>query len=63
MREYSKQHDVPNMLLGDISPEVKFNSVVFLQLHRLLERKEDGKPGEHARRVGGRKNGDHYFLV
>ena len=53
----------PNMLLGDIPPEVKPHSVILLKLNWFFQRKQNWEPGEHAWRAGGRKDGDHYFFV
>ena len=36
------------MLGADVPPEVENDLVVRLELDRLAQREEDGKPGEHA---------------
>ena len=51
------------MLRADISPEVKHDLVIRLQLDGLPQREEDGEPGEHAGGVGGREDADHDLLV
>ena len=39
---------VPHMGLGHVPPEVQLELVRLLELDGLLEREEDGEPGEHA---------------
>ena len=54
---------IPHMGLGHVAPEVKLQLVSLLELNWLLEREEDGEPGEHAGGVGGGQDGDHDLLV
>ena len=51
------------MLGADVPPEVKNDLVVRLELDRLAQREEDGKPGEHSGGVGGRQDGNHNLFV
>ena len=51
------------MTLGYVPPEMQFQLVSLLDLDGLLQREEDGEPGEHAGGVSGRQDGDVDFLV
>ena len=53
----------PDVALGDVPPEMQFQLVRLLHLDGLLQREEDGEPGEHAGGVGGRQDGDDDILV
>ena len=54
---------VPHVVLGHVPPEMQFQFVILFHLDRVLERKEDGEPGEHSRGMRGGKDGDHDLLV
>ena len=51
------------MTLGDVPPEMQFQLVSLLHLHGILQREEDGEPGEHAGGVSGGQDGDDDLLV
>ena len=51
------------MALGYVPPEMQLQLVRFLHLDGLLQREEDGEPGEHAGRVSGWQDGDDDVLV
>ena len=54
---------VPDVSLGDVPPEVQSQLVSLLDLHGILQREEDGEPGEHAGGVSGGQDGDDDLLV
>ena len=51
------------MALGYVPPEMQFQLVGLLDLDGLLQREEDGEPGEHPGGVSGRQDGDDDVLV
>ena len=51
------------MTLGYVPPEMQFQLVSLLDLDGLLQREEDGEPGEHAGGVSVRQDGDDDILV
>ena len=53
----------PDVTLGYVPPEMQFQLVSLLDLDGLLQREEDGEPGEHAGGVSGRQDGDDDILV
>ena len=65
MRNLREERDVnsPDVTLGDVPPEMQFQLVSLLDLDGLLQREEDGEPGEHAGGVSVRQDGDDDILV
>ena len=65
MRNLRDKREVnsPDVTLGYVPPEMQFQLVSLLDLDGLLQREEDGEPGEHAGGVSGRQDGDDDILV
>ena len=64
-RNLRKEREVnsPDVALGYVPPEMQIQLVRLLDLDGLLQREEDGEPGEHAGGVSGRQDGDDDILV